>query len=217
MRTLVATVLAFVFTAAPGWAQRQSASGYWRGTLEVHQFNFSYAVGVRDKNLVTRGVDQWESDYDLYQSAAGVAREELTHLNRNRSVEPPMDIRILDYRSDSGLVFDRGGEQAIKGPLTPAAPGRNIGSRRILGVQCRGMEYEWETPQGATVKLDKWSGLDTSFKVPLLEVAYFTDSSGALLSLTLRMVTKLETVDSLPDSLFQPPPGLEVTNVPLIE
>jgi hypothetical protein len=48
-------------------------------------------------------------------------------------------------------------------------------------------------------------------------VEYFTDNTGAMLSLTVRVVSKLEKSPQLPASLFEPPKGLKITEVPDIE
>ncbi len=217
MRIGVKVVVALAFCAAPCGGQQASESGFWKGKFEIHQYNLSFGTGVENKALVFRSVDLWKSDYDLYQNPAGVAREELTHMNRNRSVEGPLDIRVLDYSRGDGLVFDKGGRDATKGPLIPPVPGKSLGSRRILGFKCEGKEYQWTTFQQAKVRIERWAPQDTSFKVPLLRVGYFTDDTGALLALTVEVVTQLEPVPNLPASLFEAPAGLHVVNLPSVE
>lgn len=217
MGMAAALVVAFALCAGPGGAQEQSQPGLWRGRLQVFQFNFMYGVGVQDRSLVTRDVEVRRSDYDLYQSAAGVAREELAHIDWNRSVEGPMDIRLFDYARGYGLVFDKGGSQAVRGPLVPPAAGKPLEQRRILGFVCDGTEYEWTTFQHARVELEQWYARDSDLRVPLLQVEYFTDDTGALLTLRVTAVSQLERASGLPASLFQAPAGLHAIDVPWIQ
>jgi len=197
-------------------AQQPLQSGFWKGRLQIHQFNFSFGTRTQGKKTdVQRGVDIWKYEYELYQNANGIAREELKSLNRNRSVELPLDIRIMNYGRGTGFVFDRGGKEAITGPFVPVA-GRALGSRRILGFECEGKEYEWTTFQHAAVRLQTWTARNSSFKVPLLQVEYFNDDTGALLALTIQMVSELEAVPDLPPSLFQIPQDLHVVKVPTV-
>jgi hypothetical protein len=217
MRAALMVGLALALPLPAARAQYPSQSAFWKGKFEIFQFNLRYGIGVENQNLVDRSMELWKSVYDLYQDAEGVAREELTHLNRNRSVEGPLDVRILDYSRGEGLVFDKGGPSAIRGPLRPPATGQALEAREILGFTCDGTEYRWTTFQQATVQLQRWTARDSSLKVPLLEVEYFTDNTGAMLSLTVRVVSKLEKSPQLPASLFEPPKGLKITEVPDIE
>ena len=206
MRVAVITAMIFAFSCNPLLAQESSRSGFWKGKLEIYQFNFSIATGVEDKNLVSRNVELWRNQYDLYQNPEGMAREELTQQSQvgNTSIEAPHDIRLLDYNRSYGLSFDRLGKHAMGGPLAPV-PGKVIAQRRILGFVCDGKEYQWTTFQHATVQLKSWSARDSDFKVPLLEVEYFTDDTGALLAMTVQVVSKLEAISELPAALFQAP------------
>jgi hypothetical protein len=167
--------------------------------------------------LVARRVETWTRDYDLYQGPQGVVREELTRTTGQRSVGSLMDIKLLHYDAGWGLVFDKGGSTAIKGPLSPPTAARTIGTRTILGFVCDGKEYAWKTFQQATVQLRSWTAENSGLKVPLLEVEYFTDSTGSLIGLTIQYVASIEPAANLPDSLFEPPPGLHITNVPFIQ
>jgi hypothetical protein len=216
------TLLAIALTllSAKGGVPQLSAPHFWKGKYHVFYYDLSEKTShdyIHNKDLIIRGSQLWTQEYDLYEGAGGIVREELTHMNRNRSVEAPMDIRLLDYTAGTGLVFDKGGREAIKGPLVPPAPGRHLGSRLIMGFSCEGKEYEWKTFQGATVDLQRWSAVGSGPKVPLLEVSYFTDATGALLGLTVQVVEKLEPTEELPRSLFEPPPGLHIMPVPLID
>src|SRR5574337_812652 len=127
-RWIISVSVAFVAMSTvflpPANAQQSPQADFWKGKLEIRQFNFSYAVGVRNKNLAVRSVDLWRSDYDLYQDLSGVAREELAFINRNRSVEGPMDVKLFNYANGTGLVFDKGRPQAIEGPLVPPVAGQ---------------------------------------------------------------------------------------------
>lgn len=215
MRTARLGLLLFLFFPACATAQQRSQPSYWKGQLRIYQFNFMYGEGIKDKSVVSRTVDVWEYDYDLYEDPVGVVREELTHLNRNRSMQPPMDIRILDYHRGYGVVYDRGAKQGMGGPLVPVA-GRPLPERKLLGFACEGRQYRWTTPQLATVELQAWTASDPGPKVPLLEVEYFTDDTGSLLSLTVTAVTKIAPTSALPPSLFEVQPSLHVLHVPSI-
>ena len=138
-------------------------------------------------------------------------------MNTNRSVEGPLDVRILDYSRGEGLVFDKGASLAIRGPLRPPGAERALEPRQILGFTCDVAEYRWTDLQHGTVQLQRWTARDSSLRVPLLEVEYYADNSGALLALTVRVVSELETAQQLPASLFQAPPGLKITEVPFVQ
>jgi hypothetical protein len=217
MRAALIAGLALALSVLAGRARYPSQSASWKGKFEIVQFNFMYGTGVGNQNLVDRSVELWKSDYDLYQNAEGVVREELTHLNRNRSIEPPQDVRILDYARGMGLIFDKGRPQAIRGPLRPPALAQGLEARKILGFNCDGAEYRWTTFQQATVQLQRWTARNSDLKVPLLEVEYFTDNAGALLAMTVSVASKLERAAEPPPSLFEPPKGLKVTEVPFVD
>lgn len=200
----------------------------WRGKLVIERFNFVYGTGQKyvygpggtfegTKPLVARRVEPATRDYDLYQGRGGVVREQLTRATGQRSIGPPRDIRLLDYHTGSGLVFDKDGTTAMQGPLTPPAAPLDIGKRKILGFACYGKKYVWRTSQGATVELAIWTPAESGMIVPLLEVEYFTDKTEALLGLTVQFVSQIEPASNLPESLFQRPKGLRVTNVPFVQ
>jgi hypothetical protein len=207
--------LVVVVSIASGAPQQPSEPGFWTGRFEIYQFNLSHAVGVEDKSLVSRGVDVWQDDYELYQNPAGVTREELVHTTGQRSIEAPHDVRLLDYARGFGVVFDKAGRQGIRGPFAPVRP-RPLAPRRILGFDCEGREHEWTTFQHARVELQSWRARSSSFRAPLLEVEYFTDDTGALIALTVRFVSKVGPGAQMPASLFDPPVGLHVVDVPSI-
>lgn len=215
-RSGILSLLTFLAAVSLVGAQESPKAGYWKGKLEIRQFNFSFAVGVRNKSYIVRRTDVWNTNYDFYQNPEGVAREDLTSINRNRSVGGPMDVKLMNYSDGKGLIFDKGHPRAIAGPLVPPTPGKSLGERRILGFSCRGEEYEWKTFQHATVQLRSWKAENSSLKVPLLEVEYFTDSAGALIGLTVQFIASVEPAANLPDSFFKPPVGLRITNVPSI-
>ena len=127
---------------------------FWKGQYAIFQYHFMYGNDVKNENRVTRSVWFREFDYDLYQNDSGIAREELTHMNTNRSVEGPLDVRLLDYAHGNGRVWDKGGNQVIEGPLGPLVPGKSLGTRQILGFTCEGKEYEWTTFQRARVRTE---------------------------------------------------------------
>jgi len=157
-----------------------------------------------------------ETTYNLYQNTEGVVREDLSYVNRNRSLGGPLDVKLFNYSKGAGLIFDKGNPQAIEGSLTPPVRGDAIGERTILGFSCAGNEYRWKTSQGATVELQSWKATDSTFLVPLLEVEYFSDDTGALLSLTVQVINHLMPAPEIPQSFFQPPAGLRVVRVPMV-
>jgi len=214
--TIVISVLAMLGLCLPVGGQDSSRAAFWKGELDVRQFNFSYAVGVHDKSQVVRSVGLWKTNYNLYQNAQGVAREDLAYVNRNRSLGGPLDVKLFNYSRGEGLIFDKGRPQAIGGSLTPPVRGKAIGERTILGFSCAGNEYRWKTSQGATVDLRSWKATDSTFLVPLLEVEFFSDDTGALLSLTVQVVSHLMPAPEIPQSFFQPPDGLRVVRVPMV-
>lgn len=215
MRSAALAVLLLTLSTHGTAARESLQPGFWKGQFEIFQFNFSYAVESGDKGLVSRTVDLWRYRYDLYQNPAGIAREELASMNRNRSVEGPLDVRLLDYPRNHGTLFDKGRARAIAGPLT-RGPGTALGMRTILGFDCRGVQYEWTTVQGGTVRLQIWSANSASLRVPLLETEYFVDHTGDLLSLTVQVISRVEPAGPLPASLFTLPRGLNVAQVPSV-
>ncbi len=216
MRTAFAVGVWLMILPLPRMASAPPTD-FWKGQYAIFQYHFMYGKDIRNENRVSRSVWFREFDYDLYQNDAGIAREELTHMNTNRSVEGPLDVRLLDYTHRNGRVWDKGGTQVIEGPLSPLGPGKSLGTRQILGFACEGKEYEWTTFQHAKVQLESWSAKDSTFKVPLLRVQHYTDDAGALLSVTVEVVMKLGTATDLPASLFEPPEGMQVSKVPAIE
>lgn len=216
-RLWAAFSLVLMILAMPAYAQQDSQTAFWKGKLEVRQFNFSYAVGVRNQHHVVRSVDVWKTNYDFYQNSAGIVREELTFINHNRSVGGPVDIRLLNYAEGVGLVFDKGRPEAIEGSLKPPVQGKSLGVKHVLGFSCEGLEFEWKTFQHASVQLQSWRAVNSSLRVPLLQVEYFSDNTGALIALTVRVVSLVEASPTLPPSLFQPPEGLRIVHVPMVQ
>jgi hypothetical protein len=210
LATLLPLFLALALTG-----QGCTQAGFWRGKVQIYQFNFSYGVAGGDRAIASPSVDLWKYTYDLYQDPAGVAREQLTSMNRNRSVEGPLDVRLMDYGRGYGLIFDKGSPRAVAGPLT-RGPGRALGQRTILGFACEGTEYQWKTFQHATVRLESWTARDGSFKVPLLQLEYFLESDGTLLSLTVEVVSEAEPSERMPSSFFEPPRGLRIVRLPSV-
>jgi len=211
--------LAALVGGAPSGAQERSGPSSWKGKYVEYQFNLAGAVAVggdTNGSVVHSGSD-WRSDYDLYQNDRGVVRLELTRMNRYRSVEGPLENKILDYSRGVGWIWDKGGTTAIEGPFGPPVAGKSLGRRQILGFTCGGEEYEWKTGQQSRVQLQSWSPQDTSFRFPVLRVQYVTDSAGVLLALIVDVVTQVEAVPDLPSSLFNPPAGLKVHSVPSLD
>jgi hypothetical protein len=217
MKRGAALGLILAFCTGIGVPHRSTELGFWRGKFQLFQFNFLYSVGVEDRNLVRRDVEVWQTDYDLVQSPAGIVREELTHMNWHPSVEGPMGVRLLDYNRGVGIVFDKGRLEAYRGPLQPPATAVPLEERQILGFLCDGKEYDWTTSQRARVQLQRWSARNSDFKVPLLQVEYFTKENGDLLSLRVEEVSEIESASDIPASFFQSPPGLHLIDVPSIE
>jgi hypothetical protein len=216
---LTAMVLA-AFAGALARPPQRPDSGFWTGKFEIFQYNFNVAATHNyrtEEDYISRAVELWTSKYDLYQNPGGTVREELTHMNRNRSVEGPLDIRLLDYDRNQAVVFDKGGDQEIKGPLAASEAAQDLGTRQILGFLCEGKGYRWKTFQGADVELQRWRARDSTLRVPLLEVEYLTDATGALLGMRVQVVSEVEPAPPLPAPLFEPPRGLKIVEVPSIE
>jgi len=211
-RSAAAVVIWLLLLPLPRIASAPPADS-WKGKYSTFRYNFLYGKDTKAENVVSRNTELWRTDYELYQNDAGVARQELTHMNWKRSIEAPMDVRLLDYGHGYGRVWDRGGTQLIEGPLGPLATGKSLGTRQILGFTCEGKEYEWTTFQHAKVQLQSWSAQNSTFRVPLLRVEYFTDDTDSLLGLTVEVVTAVEPANDLPSSLFEVPLGLHVSRV----
>lgn len=217
MQRGVSLGLMLAFCAALSAVPQSSEPRFWRGKFHLFQFHFLYSLGVEDRNLVKRDVVVRQTDYDLVQSPAGIVREELTHMNWNPSVGGPMGVRLLDYSRGVGIVFDKDRGQALRGPLLPPVAAVPLEQRQILGFLCDGKEYDWTTSQLARVQMQRWSARDSDLKVPLLEVEYFTKDNGELLSLNVAEVSDIESVSGTPASVFEPPSGLHIFEVPSIE
>lgn len=220
MRVVTTIILAFVVSVARAGGQDSPRGSFWQGQFQVYQFTFTNTIAhnsVLNKNFRYRGTDLTKYTYKLYQNPDGVAREELASMNRNRSVEAAIDVRLLNYRTGEGIAFNKSGIQGIKGPLVPPVQGKDIGERRILGFACAGQEFRWQTNQGGMVELQRWSARNSDFRVPLLDVEYSADRTGALLGLWIRTVNRLEQADELPASLFESPSGLHFVQVPIVE
>ncbi len=217
MRTAVFMALLVILGAGLGLAQQNTQPQYWKGKFQVFQYNFLCTTATdrpEDTECVRREVELWKYDYDLYQNPQGIAREELTHMNRNRSVEGPLDFRLLDYKQGYRFAWDKSGDRVIKDTFNPPVTGRSAGSRRILGFTCDGTDYRWTTFQQSKIERQSWSARSSDFKVPLLVVEYFTRHTGEMLSLTIEVVSQIEAVPDLPASLFEPPPDLQVVEFP---
>jgi hypothetical protein len=216
MRTTIHTLLTVVLTAGLSPAQQPSQTGFWQGKLESYSFDFFYGVGIEDSTVISREGWVERHEYDLYQSPAGVAREELTNLTRTRTmtiVGSPYNIRIFDYTRGKGVAFFKDRQEGAEGPLIPLLEVSPRQPRTILGFACEGKHYRWATFQNATVELDTWTAQGGGPRVPLLEVSYVTDPRGSLLGLTVTMVTKLEPAADLPASLFEVPERVRPTHV----
>jgi len=220
MRATVVVCAGLALLATAGSAQQLSHSGSWEGEFEIFQYSFSYGEGhnyVENRDIVARDVEVWTYEYRLYQNPAGVAREELLHTNRTLSVGGPAGVKVMDYRRGVGIAFSKGGTQATEGPLDPPGPSTSLEARRILGFPCRGVQYRWTTFQHSTAVLQRWSAQNSNFKVPLLQITWLADKDGALLGLTVEVVSHLEEVHDLPATLFEWPKGLSVLRTPLIQ
>ncbi|HUI42874.1 MAG TPA: hypothetical protein VL523_12990 [Terriglobia bacterium] len=215
--TLVLSV-ACIFVAPAAPSQEIPPAGFWQGTYSTYQFNFSFGVGhdyLAQKDFTSRSEDMWQLDYKLYLSPAGVAREELAHMNRTRSIEGPMDVRLLDYARGTAVVFDKDG-RAVSGPLGPPVQGVVIGTRVILGFTCEGKRYSWN---GANTRLEmeSWTPQDPGIRLPVLQVIYVSDERATLISMEVKVVSKLEPAEGLPASIFHLPGGIKPVHERIIE
>ncbi len=220
MRIVCALGFAVAIFAASSRAQQPVSPRFWTGTLQIRQLNFGYGRGHggrENKEYTYRNVRTWKYNYKFFLNPDGVAREELTFINRNRSVEGPLDFKLLDFHQGIGLAFDKAERQAERGPLIPPASPKPLGTARILGFECDGKEYEWTTFQDAKVQLSSWSARNPGPRIPLLQIKYFFDKTGALLALTVEVVSELEVSPELPPSLFSPPAGMKIVQVPTMQ
>ncbi len=200
-------------------AQEPPATGYWRGVYEVRQFFFSKAIAhdtAHNRDYILRSTDLTKFDYSFYQNPDGVVRADLTRMNRNRSVEGPYDVAIMDFARGTRITFDKRGKQAVEAPVLPPGRGQPMGRRTIMGIECDGVSYRWEVTTDM-ISSEQWTPRDSTLRLPLLTVEYRTDTrQGALADLWLRIVTKIEESPQVPASLFAPPPGLELIRMPYV-
>jgi len=116
----------------------------------------------------------------------------------------------LRYRTLEGLERD---------PL--AGPHERLEPMRILGHRCQGVTTRSES-NGRTEVRESWAATEEGFRHPVLDIAKTIASPEAarelgvpdgLLWMTLRMITHLEKVEDLDDSLFQVPAGYEIIDM----
>jgi hypothetical protein len=191
----------------------------WKGKLTIVTFNFSEATEhnnvLKTDRVLQNATMEWYG-YDLYQSAQRIVREELTYISRNRSVELPMDVKILDYGRNTEVTFDKGGTQEARWRLMPPTHPTPLETRGILGQTCQGLQYEWKK-DGYTLRRQLWLAKDTNFKTPLFQMRYLFKPAGTMIYMETRVVTEFEPVPDLPASLFEAPQGLKVVDMPDVD
>jgi hypothetical protein len=187
----------------------------WKGTVEAAIFRFE----VTDVNAAREGSQgayrmlPERRVYTIYQNSKGMVRRELTFLSRNRWIEGPMDFALFNYKTGYAVFWDKNGSRAERGYFRPRATPSTVGSRRILGRLCTGYEYNWQdTPTNRQERV-QWIATDANLPEPLLETWYSFDEPNVLVYVEITVVTELEQVGELPDSMFEPPPGMPVVNI----
>ena len=187
----------------------------WKGKVEVVIFDFSESaskpVGEASHNAYRARPER--RTYAIYQNSRGIVRRELTFLSRNRIIESPMDFALFNYQTGYGVFWDKNGSRAEGGYFRPRATPSTLGTRRILGHLCTGYEYNWQDTPTSREERVQWIATDANLPEPLLETWYSFDEPNVLIYVEITVVTELEHVAELPDSMFEPPPGMPVVNI----
>jgi hypothetical protein len=189
--------------------------GYWRAKLDVVSYDFTVATEeAPGKPRVTFNVANVVHDtYDLYQNPRGVVRRELTFLGRSRVIEPPLDFALFNYDTGYVVAWDKGGGRGERSYFGPPIAPSEVGMRQILGHSCKGYEYDWQEPGVGHEQRTQWIATDAGFREPLIDTLYVFDKPGVLSYIELRVVTRLDPVGQLPESMFTPPPSIPVVDV----
>lgn len=190
---------------------------YWQGHLRVADFTY-------EKNTIEAGTgagSQYDSasltnfSYLVYQNPEGIVRHELTSMSRNRGLEPGLDVRIFGYAEGYLVSYNKGGQVAYRSVMPlPGGKTSPLNEQQILGHRCRGVETRWDDTNGYVRVVSAWSPTDCDFRGPLLMVTKVSDQSGRLWEMRVEVITDLEEVRSLSDSLFRLPAGMKIQNIP---
>jgi len=205
MVPIIVTCLAVLLTNGAYRAERASASEhpkYWQGKLQIMEIAFP-------EKGVEGGLTQYI--YDVYQSDKAMVRRELAYMNRNPIAEVGRDVQLIDYDQGIGLAYDQGRSRAIRYHLENPGTSRPVEDRVILGYKCTGLENEWEDAQREKHTRQTWTATE-GFRAPLLKIQYGVSRDNQLQYLIVEAMTKLEPVAFLEPFLFEPPPGLNITN-----
>ncbi|MGH9434040.1 MAG: hypothetical protein ACRD3T_21130 [Terriglobia bacterium] len=210
------TLLALVVCLSLARPAPCQQGAYWKAEIRESDYAFGLIKHIYPCQSVYPGAGATNYKYDVYQALGENLRKELawTDVPRAGTINPPMDITLIDFSGGYRLVYDKGGKTAersslkIVGHPTPLAP------MQLLGHRCAGKEYQWTDRRGESVRVKEWVTADADFKLPLLQFVYTFNHSGALRVLTTQVVTALQMVPSLASSLFEPPAGLAISSVP---
>lgn len=199
----------------------ETAAAYWKGELQMLTSSF----GGSDHRVVFT-----ELVYDIYQNKPGVVRRELKYS------QPPLasvigigrDVHLIDYARGTIVAFDKNRPTALRYRILEglerhafARPHERLEPMRILGHLCEGASSRSER-QGMTELRESWLATEAGLRHPVLDIERTIASPEAarelgvpegLLSMTVRTITHLETVDALDDSLFKVPAGYEVIDM----
>jgi hypothetical protein len=175
---------------------------YWQGKLQIVEIAFGQKGG---EGSLTQYI------YDVYQSDKAMVRRELAYMNRNPIAEVGRDVQLIDYDQGIGLAYDQGRSRAIRYHLENPGTSRPVEDRIILGYKCTGLENEWEDAQREQHTRQIWTATE-GFRAPLLKIQYGVSRDNQLQYLIVEAMTKLEPVAFLEPFLFEPPPGLNITD-----
>ena len=187
---------------------------YWKGRVEVAIFRFTESAinAVGEGSPVYRALPERRT-FAIYQIPKGIVRRELTFLSRNRVIEGPMDFALFNYETGYSVFWDKNATRAERGYFRLRATPSTVGTRRILGNLCTGYEYNWQDTPASREERVQWIATDANLPEPLLETWYSFDEPNVLVYVEVAVVSELEQVGELPDSMFEPPPGMPVVNI----
>jgi hypothetical protein len=151
--------------------------------------------------------------YDIYQNDSAVVRHVLTHQTGRKENVGDFGSKLIDYRKQSVLVFGRDNSAYRFALVAPRVTTRKLENRRLLGLECSGMEMSYEDKNRFRHIQQKWMAAGATFREPLLEIGYIYEPDGSLSEVSIGVVMRLEKVGSIDPTLFDVPKGLQVTPV----
>jgi hypothetical protein len=179
----------------------QRGGGFWKAEQIVYEVGYGSEAHIVQYN------------YDVFQNDKQVVRRELTHMTRNPIAEIGRDVKIIDYRQGRALAFNKGSTRAERYPVRTVGSLRALENRMILDHQTAGTETTRQDRDGTSYVSQSWVPRDSEYKEPLLKIEYSVGPGGRLGFFVLQVTTRIEKVDSLDPSLFEPPSGLQVNEI----